>query len=162
MFFQLKNKYMHVKQSNNLELNEGVSALRMYLFPCQMYGEKMCDQWWCIFGNNHSEIMFEASQLTIWCCSNVSTTLSESCENVAKLRCFNVIKESYMNVVIILSESCENVAKLRCCNVIQESDTNVAITLPQNAVWKHLHNIMATFIFWMKKTVQICIYLFIY
>ena len=60
------------------------------------------------------------SQLTIYGCSNVSTT------NVGK--------------------SCENVGTLRCCNIFQESFKNVTTTLPQNVIRKNLHNIRATFI----------------
>ena len=44
--------------------------------------------------------------------TNVATTLRKSCENVAKLRCFNVIKESYTNVATTLRKSCENIVKL--------------------------------------------------
>ena len=60
------------------------------------------------------------SQLTIWCCSNFSTTLSESCENVAKLCSFNVIQECYTNVATTLNANCEKVAKLLCRKTLYE------------------------------------------
>ena len=51
------------------------------------------------------------------------------------------------NVSTTLGESCENVGKLSCCNIFQESFKNVdTIILPQHVVRKHLHNSMATFI----------------
>ena len=70
------------------------------------------------------------SQITIYGCSNVSTALGESCENVGKLS---------------------------CCNIFQENFKNVATMLPPNVVRKHLHNIMATFIhiFWQRRSAAI-------
>ena len=61
------------------------------------------------------------TQLTIYSCTNVSTTLL----------CGKVVK---------------TLAHFCCCNIFQESFKNVATTLPQNVVRKHLRNIMATFI----------------
>ena len=63
------------------------------------------------------------SQLTIYGCSNVSTTLGKRYENVGKLS---------------------------CCKIFQETFKNVATMLPKKVARKHLHNIMATFIHFDK------------
>ena len=77
---------------------------------------------------------------------NIAQMLSNSFENVPTWCCLNVILESCKNIVTTLRESSENVGTWSCCNIIQESFKSVATMLPQNVAWKHLHNIMATFI----------------
>ena len=92
--------------------------------------------------------------------TNVATTFMESCQNVAKLLCFNVIKESYTNIATTWRESCEIVAKLRCCNVIQKSYTNVATKRCMKTSHQHYGNIR-----FLMKTVldfELHVYSFIY
>ena len=89
------------------------------------------------------------TQLTIYGCSNVSTTLGGSCENVGTLS---------------------------SCNIFQESSKSVATTLPQNVVqknisttlWQHsfhnvevlrYHNVVETFLQYGKmrlNNIRIC------
>ena len=97
-------------------------------------------------------IITRVSQLTIQCCSNVSTTFSESLEIVCKLHWINGFHESYTSVATTLSETYGNVAYLLCCNVIQEHCSNVEqhlwkcshLMLPQRhtrKLQKHCHNV---------------------
>ena len=70
------------------------------------------------------------------------------------LKCWATAVKMFLNrhtwklqkIVTTLRENCENVGAWSCCNIFQESFKSVATMFPQNVVWKHLHNCMATFI----------------